>query len=78
MLVWRNYIKGRREKERGSPTPAMARGMLDKPLKIEEILSERIFRTRCELPPRWAEYYDRAVETRALPRNRRHELKYAY
>ena len=27
-LVWRNYIKGRREKVRGSPTPAMARGML--------------------------------------------------
>lgn len=78
LLVWRNYIKGRREKVRGSPTPAMERGMMDRPLEISELLSGRIFRTRCELPPRWAEYYDRAVETRALPRNRRHELKLAY
>ena len=77
-LVWRNYVKGRREKVRGSPTPAMERGMMDKPLEIEELLSERIFRTRCDLPPRWAEYYDRKVETRALGRQQRHELKYAY
>ena len=77
-LVWRNYMKGRREKERGSPTPAMVKGLTDRKLEVEDILSERIFRTRMELPPRWAEYYDRAVETRALPVNRRHELKYAY
>ena len=78
LLVWRNYMKGRREKVRGSPTPAMARGMTERPVRIEELLSERIFRTRCELPPRWAEYYDRRVETPALGRNRRHALKMAY
>lgn len=78
LLVWRNYMKGRREKKRGSPTPAMERGMMDRPLAIAELFGGRIFRTRCELPPRWAEYYDRRVETRALPRNRGHELKMAY
>ena len=78
LLVWRNYIKRRREKSRSSPTPAMERGMMDRPLEIEELFAERIFRTRCVLPPRWAEYYDRAVETRALPRNRKHELSYGY
>ena len=78
LLVWRNYMKRRREKVRGSPTPAMERGMMDRPLEIDELLSERIFRSRCELPPRWSEYYDRSVETRALERNRRHELKLAY
>jgi len=30
------------------------------------------------LPPRWSEYYDRTVGTRALAKQRRHELKYAY
>ena len=78
LLVWRNYMKRRREKDRRSPTPAMQRGMMDRPLEISELLSERIFRTRVELPPRWSEYYDRSVKTRALSQNRRHELKLAY
>jgi transposase-like protein len=78
LLVWRNYMKGRREKVRGSPTPAMERGMMDRPLEIEELLRKRLFRTRCELPPAWSDYYDRKVETRALKCNRRHELKMAY
>ena len=76
-LVWRNYIKGRREKNRGSPTPAMERGMLDRPLTVGEVFSERIFRNHIELPERWAEYYDRKVRTRALGRNCEHELSYA-
>ena len=77
-LVWRNYMKGRREKERGSPTPAMVKGISDRPLEVEDVLSERIFRTNMVLPPRWAEYYDRLVETSALEVNRKHELSYAY
>jgi len=78
LLVWRNYMKGRREKDRRSPTPAMERGMMDRPLAVSELFSRRIFRTHCKLPPRWVEYYDRRVETRALARNRRHELTMAY
>jgi transposase-like protein len=78
LLVWRNYMKGRREKARGSPTPAMQVGILDHPLEKEELLGQRLFRTRCELPLRWSEYYDRKVETRALRNNRQHELKMAY
>jgi hypothetical protein len=56
----------------------MARGMLERRLEFEDVFGERIFRSHIELPPRWAEYYDREVETRALPVNRRHELSYAY
>ena len=78
LLVWRNYIKRRREKVRGSPTPAMERGMMKEPLRINELLAKRIFRTRCDLPPRWSEYYDRKVVTRALKKNLGHELKMAY
>jgi hypothetical protein len=78
LLVWRNYMKGRREKVRGSPTPAMERGMMIEPLGIEALLKTRIFRTRVDLPPRWGKYYDREIVTRGLPVNRRHDLNYAY
>ena len=76
-LVWRNYIKVRREKDPTGPTPAMARGMFDHHLTVEEIFSERIFRDHVELPDRWSEYYERKVLTRALPKNNTHDLKYA-
>ena len=76
-LIWRNYIKPRREKQPRGPTPAMERGMFDHKLTVEEVFSERIFRDHIELHDRWAEYYDRAIVTRALPINRRHDLQYA-
>ena len=78
LLVWRNYMKGSSEKVRGSPTPAMLRGMADQPLELTEILRQRLFRTRIRLPERWSEYYAGTVRTRALSNNRLHELNYAY
>ena len=75
-LVWRNYIKLRREK-RCRSTPAMLKGLTDHPLTEEEVLSTRLFVWHFELPGLWADYYWRRVETRALKVNRRHELKYA-
>jgi hypothetical protein len=76
-LVWRNYVKVRREKDPRGPTPAMERGMFDHRLTVEEIFSERIFRDHVELPIQWSEYYDRKVVTRALPKNNTHDLVYA-
>lgn len=76
-LVWRNYMKGRREKARGSPTPAQARGTMDHRLDIRELLARRLFVSQIRLPERWLQYYWRTVETRVLPRQRRHELSYA-
>ena len=76
-LVWRNYIKRRREKDRASQTPAMMRGMLDRKLDVDDVFSERIFRNHIELPLRWAEYYCRRVKTRAIGRNSEHSLSYA-
>ena len=77
LLVWRNYVKWHREKRPGL-TPAMKKGLLDRRLTVREILGRRLFPDRIGLPRRWREYYERAVETRGLTRNRRHELKYAY
>lgn len=78
LLVWRNYMKGRREKKRGSPTPAMERGMMGHQVEVDELLSSRLFRTRMELPPRWSQYYDRTVSTRGLENERGHGLTYGY
>jgi len=76
-LVWRNYMNGRREKRRGSRTPAMERGMATRRLTAEEILVERIFPSKVRLPVRWRAYYERRLRTRALASNRKHELRYA-
>jgi hypothetical protein len=45
---------------------------------VDDLLSERIFRDHVVLPPRWSQYYERTVETRALGRHRYHNLKYAF
>jgi transposase-like protein len=77
LLVWRNYMKSRREKSPRGPTPAMARGMSDKKMSPKQILGERLFPTQYDLPPKWELYYGREVETRGLGNQRRHQLKYA-
>jgi transposase-like protein len=76
-LVWRNYMKGRREKELGSATPAMVRGMCERALKAEDILQARLFPGLVALPGRWEVYYWGRVRTRALAVNREHGLTYA-
>ncbi len=75
--VWRNYMNGRRQKDRRSPTPAMARNIIDRKLNGADVLSERVFVGHVDLPESWKKYYRRDVTTRALPRNRRHRLTYA-
>ena len=77
LLVWRNYVKHRWEK-RCRQTPAMLKGMLERPLRVEEVLKGRLFRTRIALPERWGQYYERCVITPVLGHNRRHDLKYAF
>ena len=76
-LVWRNYLKGRREKARGSPTPAQARGMVAHRMTVGELLERRLFIGHAQLPERWRQYYWREVSTRVLERQRRHDLHYA-
>ncbi len=76
--VGRNYIMNRRQKDRRSPTPAMARGMLAEKLSINEVLGSRIFIGHHKLPKSWEDYYWHRVSTRALGGyERRHTLKYA-
>ena len=76
-LVWRNYLKGRQEKVRGSPTPAQARGLLEHRIAVGELLAHRLFIGRNDVPERWRQYYLGEIRTRALGRQRRHTLTYA-
>ncbi len=76
-VVWWNYARKRWVKGK-TESPAMLRGLTDRVWTVREILSERIFATRLELPERWEMYYRSEVQTRALEINKRHELKYAF
>ena len=76
-VVWWNYL--RRRYVRGSPeSPGMLKGITDRLLTVKDVLRERLFPGRIQLPPRWAAYYRQSVETRSLARNARHELRYAF
>jgi hypothetical protein len=55
-VVWRNYLKGRKERIRCSPPPTQTRGTLDHRIGVTELLERRLFISRVELPERWAEY----------------------
>lgn len=77
VLVDRNYLRSR-WKKRGGPTPGMLRGVVGHKLSVEEILAARRFPGRTILPCPWDRYYRGAVDTPALPVNRRHDLKYAF
>lgn len=66
-LFWRNYVKHFSERARDG-TPAMRLGLLARPLALDEALGRRRFATRVAIPERWRRYYDRAVHTRAYPR----------
>ncbi|MBU1700475.1 MAG: hypothetical protein KJ831_10015, partial [Candidatus Eisenbacteria bacterium] len=61
-----------------SESPAQRLGLFDRKLRVDEILAKRLFATRTRLPRRLKQYYNRTIETRCIPKNRRHELKYAY
>jgi len=74
-LVWRNHIKWFSERRRDE-TPAMRLGLESRRRSVSEILRERLFPTRVELPRRWREYYERKITTRVFPRNREHRLRY--
>jgi len=74
--VWRNCIKLRRE-NRCYVTPAMILGLTKRRLTEKGVLAKRLFVQQTNLSPLWEDYYWRRIETRAIPVNRGHDLKYA-
>jgi len=77
LMVWRNVVKRRGEK--GPPvSPAMLEGIVDRLLRVDDVLARRLFRTRVSLSPGWARTYAGAEQTPALGVNRQHRLRYAF
>ena len=76
LLLWQNFSKPFSER-RGGGTPAMRLGLKERPVPIREILRERLFPARTELPEEWAGYYWGEVRTRRIANEQRHRLKLA-
>jgi len=76
LLVWRNYLKSFSERRRDA-TPAQRLGLTSRKLTVDDVLAERLFPTRTQLPARLARYYWRLTPTRGLTNPRRHTLRYA-
>ena len=77
LLVWKNFVKPFSENHDGG-TPAMRAGVLDRPLRVEEVLGQRRFPFRVALPSPWQEYYRRWVPTARIANPRRHALRLAF
>jgi transposase-like protein len=78
MVVWRNLVKRTSERDRQSDTPAMILGLARQPWSWPRVLARRLFPWRVSVPPSWMKIYRRAWITPTLPRNRSHNLKYAF
>ena len=78
LLVWRNFMKGVSVLKKDSPTPAMRLGLFDRRLTFREVFARRLFPKQIGLPARWMAYYRRKISTRAISRNSRHDLTYAF
>jgi hypothetical protein len=75
-VVWRNYIKSRSENRRDAP-PAEALGLIQRALRVEEVLGERLFPDR-EACRGWvSQCYFGDISTRAIQNCRVHRAKYA-
>ncbi len=77
MVVWWNGMRTRWVR-RCRSSPAMLKGAVNRLLSVGDILRKRVFPAHVEMPERWRSYYDGEIETRCLPINKRHELKYAF
>jgi transposase-like protein len=77
LRAWKNYGKGVNEAKK-TATPAQRLGLLGRPLSLRELLGPRLFPDRVGLGEDDRKGYEGRIRTRALPRQRRHELKYAY
>lgn len=77
-LVWRNYIKKRRENGPGE-SAAMWLGLLKRLLTWRDVLRRRLFPAHAEMPPEWVDYYWRKVRTAVFgDRQTVHACRFAF
>lgn len=78
LMVWRNFVKQRSEREAASGTPAMRRRLVPRPWSWGDVLARRRFPERIRLPAGWRKIYTRGWITPAAGRNRPHDLHHAF
>jgi len=76
LIAWRNFVKPFSENH-GGGTPAMRIGLRERPLRLRELLTRRLFPARVGLPGEWAVYYRREIPTSRIPNPRQHRLRLA-
>ena len=74
--VWRNFMKDRSENAKRG-TPAMALGLAKSPLRIEQILGERLFHSEIRLSEWLKDCFFGRIPTRAIKKCAGHRTKYA-
>jgi hypothetical protein len=77
-VAWRNFVKGRSERQPDPHTPAMHVGLVRAPWSWSHALARRLFPGRETLPPVWRELYRRDWTSPTLRSNTRHRLRHAY
>jgi hypothetical protein len=75
--VWRNYMKSRSERRRDAP-PGVAIGVIERRLRVEQLLARRHFPWRPALRGWLAACYYGRIPTRRMNRLRHHDLRYAH
>jgi len=78
MMAWRNFVKGVSERRADPSTPAMAKGLTDRPWAWARVFARRLFAARLPVPSSWMEIYRREWTTPGLTSNTRHALALAF
>ena len=76
LVLWLNFAKPFSER-RGGPTPAMRLGLASRRVPLPEVLRNRVFPARVELPEPLRTYYRGEVPTRRFAREQRFTARLA-
>jgi transposase-like protein len=78
LMVWRNFVKRRSERNTRAPTPAMELGVASEPWSWPRVLAKRLFWSRLRVPKSWRAVYRREWTTAVVGKNQRHRLANAF
>jgi hypothetical protein len=76
--IWKNFVKGRSERNPRSPAPATTVGLTSSKWNWARVFARRLFPDREAPAEVWLELYRRDWVTPVLTSNTRHRLVHAY
>ena len=78
VTIWRNFVKWRSERKPDRRTPAMLKGLTDRPWSWERVLAQRLFPGRVRVPASWMKVYRRDWDEEEAGPMTRHRCVNAY